>query len=176
MVRRAAASSLGKVAAVASPEEAKTAFLPLFTSLMTDEQDSVRLLAVEACIAFASLLPAEDAVSMIVPSLQSASRDKSWRVRYVVGDKYHDIEAAFAPDVIKLEVIPLLNRLLGDTEAEVRTQAVFRIPRVGERLPDSERATIIGTSVMPHIVEVCNDRYVYASVQFCPSQICLTFH
>lgn len=63
----------------------------------------------------------------------------------------------------------MLNRLLGDAEAEVRTQAVFRIPNVGGSLSDADRATILATNVMPHLVEVCNDRFgVPSSLLFTP--------
>lgn len=41
---------------------------------MNDEQDTVRLLAVEACLAFAKLLPKEDAATLIIPHLQTAAR------------------------------------------------------------------------------------------------------
>ena len=49
MVRRAAAQHLGALAAACDPEYVKTEIMALFTQLTTDEQDSVRLLAVEGC-------------------------------------------------------------------------------------------------------------------------------
>lgn len=59
---------------VSSADSVKTDFLPLFSNLMNDEQDTVRLLAVEACLAFAKLLPKEDAATLIIPHLQTAAR------------------------------------------------------------------------------------------------------
>jgi serine/threonine-protein phosphatase 2A regulatory subunit A len=50
MVRRAAAGTLGSLAASCSAEVAKGELLPLFTALINDEQDSVRLLAVGAIL------------------------------------------------------------------------------------------------------------------------------
>lgn len=59
MVRRAASSQLGKLAsavhAAADAESFKTELLPLFTTLSADEQDSVRLLAVENCVSVGKL-------------------------------------------------------------------------------------------------------------------------
>ena len=54
-------------------------------------QDSVRLLAVEACAAIASVLNKDDTEQLVVPTLTSAAKDKSWRVRYMVADKFCDV-------------------------------------------------------------------------------------
>ncbi len=49
-------------------------------------QDSVRLLAVEACASIASLLPHDDTEALVMPTLREAATDKSWRVSYMVAD------------------------------------------------------------------------------------------
>lgn len=54
-------------------------------------QDSVRLLAVEACVSIASLLSPEDIEIHVMPTLRQAAEDKSWRVRYMVADKFTEV-------------------------------------------------------------------------------------
>lgn len=54
-------------------------------------QDSVRLLAVEAGVSIATLLPQEDLESLVMPTLRQAAEDKSWRVRYMVADKFSEV-------------------------------------------------------------------------------------
>lgn len=54
-------------------------------------QDSVRLLAVEAGVSIATLLPQEDLEALVMPTLRQAAEDKSWRVRYMVADKFSDV-------------------------------------------------------------------------------------
>lgn len=54
-------------------------------------QDSVRLLDVEACVSIASLLPPEDVEQYVMPTLRQAADDKSWRVRYMVADKFSEV-------------------------------------------------------------------------------------
>jgi len=49
MVRRAAAAKLGEFAKVMELDYVKSELIPLFSHLAQDEQDSVRLLAIEAC-------------------------------------------------------------------------------------------------------------------------------
>jgi serine/threonine-protein phosphatase 2A regulatory subunit A len=52
-----------------------------------DDQDSVRLLAAEACAAVAALLPPEDMEQLVMPTVRGRAGDTSWRVRYMVADK-----------------------------------------------------------------------------------------
>lgn len=60
-------------------------------------QDSVRLLAVEACVSIATLLPQEDLETLVMPTLRQAAEDKSWRVRYMVADKFSEVSRCTSP-------------------------------------------------------------------------------
>lgn len=91
MVRRAAASKLGEFAKVVEPEYLRQELVQQFNNLANDEQDSVRLLAVEAGIVMAGLFRHEDLEQQMMQTLRSATEDKSWRVRYVVADKLVDV-------------------------------------------------------------------------------------
>lgn len=98
MVRRAAASKLGELAKVIEPEYLRQELVTLFTNLANDEQDSVRLLAVEAGVIMAGLFRHEDLEQQMMPTLRAATEDKSWRVRYVVADKL--VEVNFSKEII----------------------------------------------------------------------------
>ncbi|XP_008479235.2 serine/threonine-protein phosphatase 2A 65 kDa regulatory subunit A alpha isoform, partial [Diaphorina citri] len=89
MVRRAAAGKLGELAKVVEVDYLKTDIIPMFVNLAQDEQDSVRLLAVEACVSIASLLSQSDVEQLVMPTLRQCSGDTSWRVRYML-DKPKD--------------------------------------------------------------------------------------
>lgn len=47
----------------------------------------------EACVNIAQLLPQEDLESLVMPTLRQAAEDKSWRVRYMVADKFTEVGA-----------------------------------------------------------------------------------
>jgi serine/threonine-protein phosphatase 2A regulatory subunit A len=47
---------------------------------------------VEACVSIASLLGHEDIEALILPTLRLATEDKSWRVRYMVADKFTEVK------------------------------------------------------------------------------------
>ena len=53
----------------------------------------MRLLAVEACASIAGLLDHQDVETLVMPTLREAANDKSWRVRYMVADKFTEVSA-----------------------------------------------------------------------------------
>lgn len=54
----------------------------------------MRLLAVEACVSIAVLLQQEDVEQLVMPTLRQSASDQSWRVRYMVADKFTDVRIA----------------------------------------------------------------------------------
>ncbi len=57
----------------------------------------MRLLAVEACAAIANLLEKGEVEALIMPTLNNASKDRSWRVRYMVADKFCEVCVCVRP-------------------------------------------------------------------------------
>ena len=91
------------------------------------DQDSVRLLAVDACVAIAVLLPKEETESLVMPVWRRCAEDKSWRVRYMVAEKFTDFQAAVGPEVTKNDLVPAFCALLKDCEAEVRSASAHKV-------------------------------------------------
>lgn len=71
-----------------SKEHVLSEMIPLFKNLAADEQDSVRLLTVDSLIAIAEVLTPEENKTQLLEILRSMCSDKSWRVRYMVADKF----------------------------------------------------------------------------------------
>lgn len=75
-----------------APQIIKDEFLPTFKALGQDDQDSVRLLIVDVCVSFANIFKSsEDNVTIVLPMVKSCYQDKSWRVRFMVADKFCDV-------------------------------------------------------------------------------------
>lgn len=106
MVRRAAASKLGEFAQAVEPEALKADIIPMFVHLAQDDQDSVRLLAVEACVSIAQLLQQEELEHHVMTTLRQCAGDTSWRVRYMVADKFTDLQKALGPEITKTDLVP----------------------------------------------------------------------
>ncbi|CAF1974606.1 unnamed protein product [Brassica napus] len=119
MVRRAAATNLGKFATTVESSYLNAEIMTMFDDLTKDEQDSVRLLAVKGCAALGKLLEPQDCVARVLPVIVNFSQqDKSWRVRYMVANQLYELCEAVGPDCTKTDLVPAYVRLLQDNEAE----------------------------------------------------------
>ncbi|XP_046608229.1 serine/threonine-protein phosphatase 2A 65 kDa regulatory subunit A alpha isoform isoform X2 [Neodiprion virginianus] len=160
MVRRSAASKLGEFAKVVEVEYLKSDLIPMFVILAQDEQassDSVRLLAVEACVSIATLLQQEDVEQLVMPTLRRCTGDTSWRVRYMVADKFTDLQKAVGQEITKTDLVPAFQALLKDTEAEVRAAAANKVRDFCQNLDQFNQESIIMTNVLPYVKELVAD-------------------
>ncbi|KAL5270366.1 hypothetical protein ACHWQZ_G001177 [Mnemiopsis leidyi] len=160
MVRRAAASKIGEFAKVVEMEHLKGEIIPLFNSLANDEQfsqDSVRLLAVEAGITIAGLLTESDIESLLLPMFRSAASDKSWRVRFMIADKFIDLQTAVGPTITKNHLVFHFSGLLKDVEAEVRASAANKIKEFCTNLPADIQEAVIMPNILPAVKELVCD-------------------
>ena len=67
----------------------------MFIGLSVDEQDSVRLLTIDDLIVIVEFLSAAEIKSLILSPLKVLCNDKSWRVRYMVADKFVQVLLLF---------------------------------------------------------------------------------
>lgn len=93
MVRRQSANSMPKFVKTMPATIVIEEMIPLFQHLASDDQDSVRLLTVEILIAIAEVVPKEQQSShgVLLSALRSLFEDKSWRVRYMVADRFEKV-------------------------------------------------------------------------------------
>jgi len=163
MVRRAAAGKLGEFAAAVaavSPELVAIELLPLLAALVADEQDSVRLLAVEGATAFAALLPPADMEALILPQIRLAVEDKSWRVRYMIADKFSELQAAVGVGGgagAGAYLVEAFQALLRDSEAEVRAVTAAKVKAFALSLPADRCEAILMAEVLPAVKELAAD-------------------
>ncbi|KAK4059118.1 hypothetical protein Trihar35433_11214 [Trichoderma harzianum] len=131
MVRRQAASNLAKFVKEMPPAIVIEEMIPLFQHLVSDDQDSVRLLTVEILIAIAEGVPKEQQAShgVLLTSLRNLIEDKSWRVSHSpVANPRLQIAKAVDEEVVSRDLVPAFVKLLKDNEAEVRTAIAGQIP------------------------------------------------
>ncbi|OLN81806.1 Protein phosphatase PP2A regulatory subunit A [Colletotrichum chlorophyti] len=130
MVRRQAATNLAKFVKEMPAAIVVEEMIPLFQHLAQDDQDSVRLLTVEILISIAEVVPKEQQSShgVLLTSLRNLIEDKSWRVRYMIADRFEKISKAVDEEVVSRDLVPSFVKLLKDNEAEVRTAIAGQIP------------------------------------------------
>lgn len=156
MVRRQSATNLAKFVKAMPATVVIEEMIPLFRHLAGDDQDSVRLLTVEILIAIAEVVPKEQQSShgILLTALRSLFEDKSWRVRYMVADRFEKIAKAVDEEVVSRDLVPAFVKLLKDTEAEVRSAIAGQIPGFCVLL---DRETLLH-EVMPSIEELVTDQ------------------
>jgi serine/threonine-protein phosphatase 2A regulatory subunit A len=93
MVRRQAATHMAKFVREMPAAIIVEEMIPMFQHLVQDDQDSVRLLTVEILISIAEVVPKEQQAShgVLLTSLRSLIEDKSWRVRYMISDRFEKV-------------------------------------------------------------------------------------
>ncbi|KAJ3337307.1 protein phosphatase 2, regulatory subunit A [Gonapodya sp. JEL0774] len=162
MVRRAAATNLPKMIARVSKEHLIGDLMPLFNGLSQDDQDSVRLLTVEALIAIAKVLTPSESKTHLLQVMRNSCSDKSWRVRYIVAEKFVELSKAVGEVLIKEELSAAYVSVLKDSEAEVRTAAATQIPGFSALV---DRDTILN-NILPCVRDLSTDssQHVRASL------------
>ncbi|KAJ1352576.1 hypothetical protein KIN20_008962 [Parelaphostrongylus tenuis] len=156
MVRRAAASKLADFAKVFEFDFVDELHL-MFCDLAVDEQDSVRSLAVEGCIAMAGLLNEDNRRDLVRPILAGLMDDKSWRVRFMVAEKLTEIQEAVGEEMTLTELVPAFTNLLKDPEVEVRGVAARKLNTFCANLKKSTREAVILNNITPVVKELISD-------------------
>jgi serine/threonine-protein phosphatase 2A regulatory subunit A len=155
MVRRQAATNLAKFVKEQEAPVVIEEMIPLFQHLVNDDQDSVRLLTVEILISIAEVVPKEQQSShgVLLTSLRNLIEDKSWRVRYMIADRFEKIAKAVDEEVVSRDLVPAFVKLLKDNEAEVRTAIAGQIPGFCALV---DRSVLLG-DIMSSIEDLVSD-------------------
>ncbi|RVX70593.1 hypothetical protein B0A52_05245 [Exophiala mesophila] len=155
MVRRQSANNLAKFVKEVPVPVVIDEMIPLFQHLASDDQDSVRLLTVEVLISIAEAIPKEQQPShgVLLTALRSLFEDKSWRVRYMVAEKFEKIAKAVNEEVVTRDLVPAFVKLLKDSEAEVRTAIASQIPGFCNLL---DRETLLN-EIMTSVEDLVSD-------------------
>merc|ERR1712137_1202556 len=152
LVRRSASSSLGDLVAVMEENLVESYVLPLFQKTIDDDQDHVRFMAVNSCIALGNKLT-NKAQELVLPAAKKLATDSAWRVRYMAADRFCDLSREFGESTVQAEMVDIFVELLEDREGEVRSAAASQITGFCQLLTED----IIIQSILPPISELAND-------------------
>ncbi|KAL0657963.1 hypothetical protein Bca4012_078548 [Brassica carinata] len=159
MVRRAAATNLGKFAATIESAHLKTDVMSMFDDLTQDDQDSVRLLAVEGCAALGKLLEPQDCVAHILPVIvnfsQELSTDSSQHVRSALASVIMGMAPVLGKDATIEHLLPIFLSLLKDEFPDVRLNIISKLDQVNQVIG----IDLLSQSLLPAIVELAEDRH-----------------
>lgn len=139
MVRRATMEHLPAVISIVDAKTLEQKVFKIFLDLADDGQDSVRRLAIKACLALASNnVVAENTTirQAIVRCIQKLSADVSWRIRWSVANNFAQLAKCFgAEKALRGHLLTMFCALVEDDEDEVRAAVALQFPTVCSILP-----------------------------------------
>ena len=130
-------------------EHIQSELLGLASSLASDEQDSVRLLAVDNFVVLAGLLPTTVCNANVLPLVLQLADDKSWRVRWSVANKIIALCEAFGAAISRNQLLDSFTALLQDTESEVRTCAALHVTDMAKKVGADATVSKVGFPACP---------------------------
>ncbi|KAL0760017.1 hypothetical protein Bca101_076167 [Brassica carinata] len=140
MVRRAAATNLGKFATTVESSYLNAEIMTMFDDLTKDEQDSVRLLAVEGCAALGKLLEPRDCVARVLPVIVNFSQVKlSFGFTFIaliafIASVIMGMAPILGKDSTIEHLLPIFLSLLKDEFPDVRLNIISKLDQVNQHL------------------------------------------
>ncbi|GMM28481.1 protein phosphatase 2A structural subunit [Martiniozyma asiatica (nom. inval.)] len=168
MVRKAAAKELPELISILgakfnTPETINelnwNAVLSMYENLVNDNQDSVKFLAVNVLISILDFLKSLDEKSeneKLFASLITLVTDPSWRVRYMVADKFELLIKGFNEEQYTLKLVTNFLALMKDNEAEVR-KAISKQLTGFSKFVNKSDPSIVLSQIVPIVSQLSMD-------------------
>jgi len=135
----------------------------MYESLVNDHQDSVKFLSVDILISVLKFVKStnnpfiKSQITDLFNSLTTLINDPSWRVRYMVADRFVSLSANFnnvnMEDNFILKLVPYIVSLMKDNEAEVRKAISKQLPGFSKLINENDSTN---TLVLKEIVPIVN--------------------
>jgi len=128
-------------------------FIGLLLHLVSDEQDSIRLLCVDNCIAVGKISK-DKCEQYLIPVIESLCKDSSWKVRYVIANNIAEITQSFFGEQIPEEFVKnTICVLLKDSIPEVKCTAIPLLSTIAQHISPE----VIIKLIIPLIGRMCNE-------------------
>mmetsp|Transcript_26257 Transcript_26257/g.26171 ORF Transcript_26257/g.26171 Transcript_26257/m.26171 type:complete len:223 (+) Transcript_26257:504-1172(+) len=152
MVRKAAASNIGKFAKNVEDEILEGEIIPNYAELTQDEHDNIKLAATEKIHEFIELAPSS---KILLKVTKEAISDKSWKIRHCIAKQINQIIKGFGKKIASNHILDDLTTLLKDQEGEVRQEAVHSFTKCLNLL-DKKKLELY---LLPTLKETYKDDY-----------------
>jgi HEAT repeat len=166
-VRRPLAFSLHELARILGPTLAEEELLPAFEAFLRDPSPDVRTGAMKNMATLLAVLAPgtrESYLPVLGDTLGSPAA-KDWRFRFLFATQLPQLAHIFSPAATFSVVVPIAFRLISDTTAAVRVEAVAAFAPLLTRLSATEDpsllADIISRLVLLASSNTCNQRLLF---------------
>ena len=135
LVRRAVAENIEEYTRVVPKDVSKTDVLEIWQKFIVDKIDIVRIKALETSAVMARFFKKEEINEKFFKYIKLVDPEKkSWRIRYALIEAVSSLLPYLEKDLIKKDSVEIFEAILNDTEAEVRTIAILKMPELAQKL------------------------------------------
>eukprot|EP00826_Nyctotherus_ovalis_P021445 TRINITY_DN1691_c0_g2_i4.p2 TRINITY_DN1691_c0_g2~~TRINITY_DN1691_c0_g2_i4.p2 ORF type:complete len:223 (-),score=64.61 TRINITY_DN1691_c0_g2_i4:47-715(-) len=127
--------------------------VPSLKLLITDEQDTIRMICVGAMVGIAKILSKDENKKVMLPITLAIFEDKSWKVRLAIAKNFPELAGAFGKEIVDASLTTKFSLLLKDDEADVRTAAVTSLKSCLKTIS----AEKIQTVIIPQLNDLMRD-------------------
>ncbi len=161
MVRRAVADNIGKLALAVDPATRKASLFEVWTTLMKDKIDNVRIKAMENLQAIIGDLAGEQVTQILENTLSQLDQEKkSWRIRYALAELLPVMAEHLDKTQVKGQLMRLATQLVQDNEQEVKSIMLLKMPE----LVSKAGRQVLREQVMPLLQGVASDASQYVRI------------
>jgi len=117
----------------------KEIFCSIFISFLKDSNDSIKIPLIDAIISLKFHRQIETFPEFIIDSILSLSTDESWRVRFTIADKLHEVLAIQNLNMkLKTNLVEIFAKMFEDIESEIRNTCCLKLEIMAERIGKEE--------------------------------------
>ncbi|XP_044755644.1 serine/threonine-protein phosphatase 2A 65 kDa regulatory subunit A beta isoform-like [Coccinella septempunctata] len=166
LVRKLAAIGLPEFINVLEIEHVLKEFIPLLNMIVEDDQEIVRMNAVEVALSIALKSKNQEVRNDMFEIVKKQSENSSWRIRQKVATTINYIASVFAEEDFIETLLEMYDNLINDSETEVRMEAVLNLYNFAnslhsnlEKIRDSKRTfqEVFLRELMPSILSITTD-------------------
>lgn len=152
------AMGIGRGGGRGGSQEVISLYLPIFKKLAGDDQDNVRVFAVETLLRFRAILSCDEVKDHLLYHIRLLALDGAWRVRYIAAAHFIALCSMLDAVTIRDSMINYFIRLLEDQEPEVRAVAISKIPGISKLIG----VALSVEKLIPNVKQLVADSNKYA--------------
>ena len=138
IIKRTAAKEFGPLCLIIEKETVKSEMLNCYKKFM-NESDTVRVTILPSIVQLSKIFQDPELQKLHIQNINSASIDKSWRVRNELANLYPQFIDYFQNNP-NLDLVQPICTLMKDSETEVKASALKALNQIIEKLP-AEKVT-----------------------------------
>lgn len=143
LVRRAVAENIDAYTRVVPKNVSKSDVLEIWQRFIQDKIDIVKIKALEYAPTVARFFKKDDLGERMFKFIKEVDPDrKAWRIRYALAECIAALLPYLEKELIKKDSVEIFEELLKDTETEVRTITLLKVPELAQKLSQQQSFNI----------------------------------